>query len=66
MFVICCPFSNRSQITGCMSYPNQITTLEGYHQAYKKSIEDPEGFWGDVASSFLWRKKWDKVLELEF
>ena len=49
-----------------MSYPNQITTLEGYHEAYKKSIEDPEGFWGEIASSFQWRKKWDKVLDWNF
>ncbi|HEV8284805.1 MAG TPA: acetate--CoA ligase [Chitinophagaceae bacterium] len=49
-----------------MSYPFQITSYEQYKSAYKKSIEDPEGFWADVASSFLWRKKWDKVLEWNF
>ena len=49
-----------------MSYPYQVKTLEEYHQAYKKSIEDPESFWADVASHFYWRKKWDKVLEWNF
>lgn len=29
-------------------------------------MDDPEGFWSDVASSFYWRKKWDKVLEWNF
>lgn len=49
-----------------MSYPFQIKTFDEYKAAYKKSVDDPEGFWGDVASSFFWRKKWDKVLEWNF
>jgi acetyl-CoA synthetase len=49
-----------------MSYPYQIKSLEAYHQAYKKSVEDPEGFWGEIASHFQWRKKWDKVLNWNF
>ena len=49
-----------------MSYPFQITSLEQYHEDYKKSVNDPEGFWGNVAENFLWRKKWDKVLEWNF
>ncbi|NBT16702.1 MAG: hypothetical protein EBS95_10240, partial [Chitinophagia bacterium] len=35
-----------------MSYPYQIHSLEGYEAAWKRSVEDPEGFWGDVASHF--------------
>ena len=49
-----------------MSYPFQITSLEQYQKAYNKSVNDPEGFWGNVAENFLWRKKWDKVLEWNF
>jgi acetyl-CoA synthetase len=49
-----------------MAYPFQITSLEQYHTDYKKSAEDPEAFWGDVASNFYWRKKWDKVLDWNF
>jgi acetyl-CoA synthetase len=49
-----------------MSYPYQISTFDEYKAAYKKAAEDPEGFWGDVAENFLWRKKWDKVLEWNF
>ncbi len=29
-------------------------------------MQDPEGFWGDVASQFLWKKKWDNVLSWNF
>ena len=49
-----------------MSYSFQITSFDDYKKAYKKSVDDPEGFWSDIASSFLWRKKWDKVLEWNF
>ncbi len=44
----------------------QITSLEQYHAHYKKSVEDPEGFWAEIASQFYWRKPWDKVLEWNF
>lgn len=49
-----------------MAYPFQITSLQQYHADYKKSAEEPEAFWGDVASNFYWRKKWDKVLDWNF
>lgn len=49
-----------------MSYPYQIKSLEEYRKVYKKSIENPEAFWGDVASHFYWRKHWNKVLDWEF
>lgn len=45
---------------------NNIRTLEDYHEAYKKSVEKPEEFWGEIAEGFTWRKKWDKVLEWNF
>ena len=49
-----------------MSYPYQIKSLEQYHSDYQKSVEDPEGFWASVAENFLWRKKWDSVLNWNF
>lgn len=49
-----------------MSYPHQITSFEEYKTAYKKSIEDPEGFWAEVAENFIWRKKWDTLLNWNF
>ncbi|HEY8919733.1 MAG TPA: AMP-binding protein, partial [Chitinophaga sp.] len=48
------------------SYPYQIKNFEEYQHAYNQSVVDPEGFWGNVAEHFLWRKKWDKVLEWNF
>ena len=49
-----------------MPYPYQVTSEAQYHADYKKSVEDPEGFWGDVAENFLWKKKWDRVLDWNF
>ncbi len=49
-----------------MPYPYQIKSLEEYHISYKKSIENPEEFWADIANHFEWKKKWDKVLEWNF
>jgi acyl-coenzyme A synthetase/AMP-(fatty) acid ligase/very-short-patch-repair endonuclease len=49
-----------------MSYPYQITSVEQYHNDYKKSIDEPETFWSSVAENFVWKKKWDKVLEWNF
>jgi len=49
-----------------MSYPFQITSLEQYYRDYKKSVEDPDAFWAGVAEHFLWKKKWDKVLDWNF
>lgn len=41
-----------------------IKNLEEYFQVYRKSVRDPENFWEEIAEeNFLWRKRWDKVLE---
>jgi acetyl-CoA synthetase len=49
-----------------MPYSYQIKNIEQYHQEYKKSIEQPEEFWSNIAENFIWHQKWDKVLEYNF
>jgi acetyl-CoA synthetase len=44
----------------------QIKTFEEYQSTHQRSVEDPEGFWAEIAATFHWEKKWDKVLEWEF
>src|SRR5690554_3703139 len=44
----------------------QISSFEEYQQVYQRSVEDPEGFWSEVAGHFNWRKTWDKTLEWNF
>jgi acetyl-CoA synthetase len=49
-----------------MSYYH-IKNLEEYFQVYRKSIREPEVFWGEIAEEhFVWRKKWDNVLSWDF
>ena len=44
-----------------------IKHLEEYYQVYRKSIREPENFWEEIAEEhFLWRKKWDSVLDWNF
>jgi acetyl-CoA synthetase len=43
-----------------------INSLQQYHADYKKSIEQPELFWNEIANTFLWKKIWNKTLEWNF
>src|SRR5256714_5536314 len=49
-----------------MAYPYQIKSLEQYHEAYQQSIKNPDGFWGNIATYFQWKRRWNKVLEWNF
>jgi acetyl-CoA synthetase len=44
-----------------------IESIDEYERLYKRSVEDPEGYWAERAEDALvWTKKWDKVLEWSF
>jgi len=43
-----------------------IKNMEEYNKIYRRSIEDSEGFWSELAEQLDWYKKWDKVLEYDF
>jgi acetyl-CoA synthetase len=44
-----------------------IKSMEEYKRIYKRSVEDMEGFWSEMAEKQLtWFKKWDRVLEWNF
>ncbi len=44
-----------------------IKNLEEYFQVYRKSVQQPETFWHEVAEEqFVWRKPWDEVLSWDF
>ena len=45
---------------------NTIDSFDTYKDIYKLSVDHPEQFWEEIASQFVWRKKWDKVLEWDF
>lgn len=44
-----------------------IKHLEEYYQVYRKSVQEPEKFWEEIAEEhFLWQKRWDEVLSWDF
>ncbi len=43
-----------------------IQSPQDYQTIYRKSLDNPEAFWAEVASNFVWRKKWDSVLHWDF
>ncbi len=49
-----------------MEVRKRIRTFDEYKEEYKKSVDNPEGFWEAHADTFVWKKKWDKVLDWNF
>ena len=43
-----------------------IKSMDQYRQMYDRSINDPEGFWAEMAEEFHWFKKWDKVRDFNY
>ena len=40
-----------------------VQGMEGYLDLYSRAQQDPEAFWGDIASREIhWFEKWSKVL----
>jgi len=36
---------------------------QGYREVYRRSIADPEDFWGEIAAALHWERRWDRVLD---
>ena len=34
-----------------------------YDELYRRSVEDPEGFWGEMAGRLRWTTRWERVLD---
>ncbi|MDZ4715095.1 MAG: acetate--CoA ligase [Cytophagales bacterium] len=43
-----------------------IRSISDYQRTYEESVRNPEGFWSSVAADFVWKKKWDQVLQWDF
>ena len=37
-----------------------VKSLGDYQKMYQRSIDDPDGFWAEVADGFHWQQKWSK------
>ncbi|MCG6931439.1 MAG: acetate--CoA ligase [Desulfofustis sp.] len=43
-----------------------VGNMETYHSEYRRSIEDPEGYWADRATELVdWYSKWHTVVEAD-
>lgn len=40
-----------------------VKGMDGYQALYRRSIDEPEGFWADEAKALTWFKPWDQVLD---
>ncbi|MBA2564839.1 MAG: acetate--CoA ligase [Gemmatimonadetes bacterium] len=41
----------------------RVRDLETYRREHRRSLEDPAGFWGEVASDLHWDERWTQVLD---
>ncbi|MET0066713.1 MAG: propionyl-CoA synthetase [Candidatus Thiodiazotropha sp.] len=39
--------------------------MSQYAEIYRRSLEDPDAFWGEAAQGLHWHKPWDKVLDMD-
>ncbi len=57
------------QETGEIAPPPHVAgqaTLQDYEGAYRRPIEDPEGFLAEVASELDWFRPWDRVFQWDY
>ncbi|MGF1449520.1 MAG: acetate--CoA ligase [Opitutales bacterium] len=40
-----------------------VTSLEAYREQWQRSIDDPEGYWAEVAGQLHWYTPWDRVCD---
>ncbi|MCL4741627.1 MAG: acetate--CoA ligase [Phycisphaerales bacterium] len=40
-----------------------VASMEEYRRLHRRSVENPEGFWGEIASELHWFTPWKRVLE---
>jgi len=59
--------SQEQQFEGEVYFPSDEVVananIQDYETWYRRSIEDPEGFWAERAEELEWEQKWGKVLD---
>ncbi len=43
-----------------------IRSMDEYRRVYQRSIDDPDGFWGEMAGQIDWNRRWDRVCVEDF
>jgi len=44
----------------------KLKSFTEYAIRYQQSLQQPEKFWEEIAGNFVWRKKWDTLLQWDF
>ncbi len=61
------PTATKNELEGDVYHPStevaSAAYIKDYDSMYQRSIEDPEGFWADLAEELDWYQKWDRVLD---
>src|ERR1051326_4888210 len=60
--------ANLSSETGEYPAPRIVqeqVLQKDWTEEYRRSIENPEKFWGEYAKQFVWTKPWNKVFEFD-
>ncbi len=61
------PAVNQTSLEGEIYYPppdiRDNAHVQEYEMLYRRSIEDPQGFWAERADELEWYQKWDTVLD---
>ena len=59
--------SEKLMPSGEFSSHSHISSMEQYRKLYRRSLDDPAGFWGEQAKQRLtWMKRWDSVGRWDF
>jgi len=49
------------------NFKDAHVNADSYQAMYRRSMEDPEGFWAEMANSFLsWDQTWERVVRFDF
>ena len=61
------PTAVKNEMGGDVYHPSaevvSAAYIQDYEVMYKRSMEDPEGLWGELAGELDWYQKWDRVLD---
>ncbi len=41
-------------------------SIDKYRESYAQSINEPDKFWGDIADTFYWKKRWNTLTRSNF
>jgi acetyl-CoA synthetase len=57
----------KDQLGEDIYYPSEEVVkaahIQEYESMYQRSLDDPQGFWGEMAEDLEWYRKWDRVLD---